>query len=137
VIETTVFDDERGFFFESWSAQEFARSVTAASFVEDNQSRSARGVLRGLHYQKLFHFTDRGVASGYDFAVAVRQCALDVDPKLALGAIVPIASEDYPTPARRPRFSLLDTRATSAAVGETPAHWRANLSRVLWEKLHG
>ena len=93
--------------------------------------------LAGSGANGIFHFTDSGVASWYDFAVAVRQCALDVDPKLALGAIVPIASEDYPTPARRPRFSLLGTRATSAAVGETPAHWRANLSRVLWEKLHG
>jgi dTDP-4-dehydrorhamnose 3,5-epimerase len=52
VIEPTVFEDERGFFFESWSAREFARSVTADPFVQDNHSRSARGVLRGLHYQK-------------------------------------------------------------------------------------
>jgi dTDP-4-dehydrorhamnose 3,5-epimerase len=52
VLEPTVFGDERGFFQESWNAQRFA-AVTGQSvqFVQDNHSRSARHVLRGLHYQ--------------------------------------------------------------------------------------
>ncbi|MBY4694050.1 dTDP-4-dehydrorhamnose 3,5-epimerase [Burkholderia latens] len=52
IIEPEVFGDARGFFFESFNAREFARAAgVTAEFVQDNQSRSARGVLRGLHYQ--------------------------------------------------------------------------------------
>lgn len=51
IIEPRVFGDERGFFFESWNARAFAEAGISAAFVQDNHSRSARGVLRGLHYQ--------------------------------------------------------------------------------------
>ena len=51
VLEPRVFADDRGFFFESWNAQVFADAGIDAAFVQDNHSRSARGVLRGLHYQ--------------------------------------------------------------------------------------
>ncbi len=51
IIEPRVFGDNRGFFFESWNARAFAASGIEATFVQDNHSRSGRGVLRGLHYQ--------------------------------------------------------------------------------------
>ena len=51
MIEPKVFGDSRGFFFESWNARAFAAAGIEASFVQDNHSRSHRGVLRGLHYQ--------------------------------------------------------------------------------------
>ncbi len=51
LIEPKVFGDERGFFFESWNARALAQSGIDATFVQDNHSRSRRGVLRGLHYQ--------------------------------------------------------------------------------------
>lgn len=51
LIEPKVFGDDRGFFLESWNAAAFAEAGIDASFVQDNHSRSARGVLRGLHYQ--------------------------------------------------------------------------------------
>lgn len=51
LIEPTVYGDERGFFMETWNARTFADSGIDAAFVQDNHSRSARGVLRGLHYQ--------------------------------------------------------------------------------------
>ena len=51
IIEPRVFGDDRGFFLESWSARAFGEAGIDASFVQDNHSRSARGVLRGLHYQ--------------------------------------------------------------------------------------
>jgi dTDP-4-dehydrorhamnose 3,5-epimerase len=51
LIEPKVFGDARGFFFESWSAQLFAAAGITAEFVQDNHSRSVKGVLRGLHYQ--------------------------------------------------------------------------------------
>ncbi len=51
LIEPRVFGDARGFFFESWNEQEFERAGIRVRFVQDNHSRSGRGVLRGLHYQ--------------------------------------------------------------------------------------
>jgi dTDP-4-dehydrorhamnose 3,5-epimerase len=51
LIEPRVFGDERGFFFESWNERDFAAAGVDATFVQDNHSRSARNVLRGLHYQ--------------------------------------------------------------------------------------
>ncbi|MBE7523935.1 MAG: dTDP-4-dehydrorhamnose 3,5-epimerase [Burkholderiales bacterium] len=51
LVEPRVFGDARGFFFESWNARALAEAGIAASFVQDNHSRSARSVLRGLHYQ--------------------------------------------------------------------------------------
>ena len=51
LVEPDVFADARGFFMESWHAQKYAQQGLDVSFVQDNHSRSARGVLRGLHYQ--------------------------------------------------------------------------------------
>lgn len=52
IIEPKVFGDQRGFFFESWNARAFRECTgVTAEFVQDNHSSSARGVLRGLHYQ--------------------------------------------------------------------------------------
>jgi dTDP-4-dehydrorhamnose 3,5-epimerase len=51
LVEPRVFGDDRGFFYESWNARTLAAAGIDAAFVQDNHSRSRRGVLRGLHYQ--------------------------------------------------------------------------------------
>lgn len=51
LIEPKIFGDDRGFFFESWNQAEFKNAGIDVCFVQDNHSRSAKGVLRGLHYQ--------------------------------------------------------------------------------------
>src|SRR5688572_3930909 len=52
LIHDTVFEDERGYFFESFNAQRFAKETgMTINFVQDNQSRSLKGTLRGLHFQ--------------------------------------------------------------------------------------
>ena len=51
LLTPRVFGDERGFFFESWNQQAFNAATGDTAFVQDNHSRSSRGVLRGLHYQ--------------------------------------------------------------------------------------
>jgi dTDP-4-dehydrorhamnose 3,5-epimerase len=51
IVEPRVFGDERGFFLESWNRKVFAELGLDLDFVQDNHSRSARGVLRGLHFQ--------------------------------------------------------------------------------------
>lgn len=52
ILEPEVFGDDRGFFLESWNQRVFAELGLNQSFVQDNHSRSARGVLRGLHFQQ-------------------------------------------------------------------------------------
>ena len=53
IIEPTVFGDSRGYFMETYQKDEFAAAGIADEFVQDNQSRSTRGVLRGLHFQTM------------------------------------------------------------------------------------
>lgn len=52
ILEPKVFGDERGYFMESWSQRDFEAAVCPIHFVQDNESKSRYGVLRGLHYQK-------------------------------------------------------------------------------------
>lgn len=51
ILEPRVFGDDRGFFMESWNAQAFAKAGLDLTFVQDNHSRSQKGVLRGMHFQ--------------------------------------------------------------------------------------
>jgi len=52
IVEVTVFGDSRGFFMETFRADEFSEKIGAKPFVQDNHSKSSKGILRGLHYQK-------------------------------------------------------------------------------------
>lgn len=52
IIEPRVFNDARGYFFEAWKQAEFEKHIGKVNFVQDNESKSCRGVLRGLHFQK-------------------------------------------------------------------------------------
>lgn len=52
IIQPKVLNDARGYFFEAWKKEEFEEHVGKVNFVQDNESKSTRGVLRGLHYQK-------------------------------------------------------------------------------------
>jgi dTDP-4-dehydrorhamnose reductase len=77
-----------------------------------------------------FHWTDAGAASWYDFAVAIQEDAMALGMLAHAVPIIPIATRDYPTPARRPAYSVLDKTTTWAITG--PArHWRAELRDCL------
>ena len=52
IIEPKVFNDSRGYFFEAWKKEEFEAKVGPVEFIQDNESKSSYGVLRGLHYQR-------------------------------------------------------------------------------------
>jgi dTDP-4-dehydrorhamnose reductase len=83
----------------------------------------------------IYHHRDAGVASWYDFAQAVAEEALALGLIARMPRITPIATADYPTPARRPAFSLLDDSATRVLLGDRPPHWRENLRHMLKEEL--
>lgn len=79
----------------------------------------------------IMHYSDSGVASWYDFAVAIMEEAVAIGLLDHTVEIVPIPSSAYPTPAARPRFSVLDKSDTIEALGCAPRHWRTNLRDVL------
>lgn len=82
----------------------------------------------------IYHHRDAGVASWYDFAVAIAREAHALGLLERIPAIVPIATFDYPTPAQRPSFSVLDVTDTRIALGDGSVHWGANLKTMLEEE---
>ena len=111
----TIIDDQIG--TPCW-AKGLAEAVWAA--VEKN--------LAGV-----FHWTDAGVASWYDFAVAIQEEALAQGLLEKKIPVTPIPTDAYPTPARRPAFSVLDKTGTWEATGLTPCHWREQLRSMVQE----
>jgi dTDP-4-dehydrorhamnose reductase len=82
----------------------------------------------------IVHYTDSGVASWYDFAVAIQEEALALGLLKVAVPITPIPASQYPTPARRPGFSVLDKASTISTLGAAP-HWRVQLRAMLKELL--
>jgi dTDP-4-dehydrorhamnose reductase len=80
-----------------------------------------------------YHHRDAGVASWYDFAVAIAEEAGAIGLLSRIPSITPIATADYPTPAKRPSFSVLDVSGTRNLLGDAHVHWRANLKTMLKE----
>ena len=70
-LQPRVFNDARGYFMEAWKQQEFEEHIGPVHFIQDNESQSVRGVLRGLHYQK-------GQRSQAKLVRVIKGCVLDV-----------------------------------------------------------
>lgn len=86
----------------------------------------------------ILHYSDSGVASWYDFAVAIQEEALAMGLLQRAVPVIPITTAEWPAAARRPRFSVLDTRLTWQQLGATAPHWRVNLRTMLGEvQRHG
>ena len=81
--------------------------------------------------QKIWHFSDAGVASWYDFAIAIVEEAEFLGLLTQQPTIKPITTADYPTPAQRPEFSVLNKKNTWDALAIVPIHWRAALIKML------
>ena len=88
---------------------------------------------QGSQELTIYHWTDAGVASWYDFAESIQCLAFEkglIDNKIP---IVPISDSDFPTKAKRPRYSVLCKAETESFVGMQPQHWRKQLSSMLDE----
>lgn len=83
--------------------------------------------------QGIFHCSDQGVASWYDFAVAIQEEAVNVGLLSKTVPVKPLLTAEYPTPARRPAFSVMDKRSTESILGYTLPHWRTSLRQMLSE----
>ena len=81
----------------------------------------------------IFHWSDAGATTWYDFAVEIRNQGLEAGLLQKEIPINPIASEQYPTPAARPAFSVLDCTSSIGAIGRSPAPWRENLRKMISE----
>jgi len=95
-----------------------------ATALWDLAATDARGVL---------HYTDSGVASWYDFAVAIQEEALNAGILDSETRISPTRTALYPTRATRPAYSVLDKESTWAILGYRAPHWRVNLRQMLRE----
>ena len=80
-----------------------------------------------------YHWADAGVASWYDFAVAIQEEALVLGLLNTKSLIKPIRTEDYPTAAQRPAYSVLEKTDLYNKIDFCPSHWRTSLTTMLKE----
>lgn len=120
--------EELGVVADQIGTPTYARSLASAIWV------LARSAAHGL-----LHFTDAGVASWYDFAVAIQEESVRLGLLKREIPIHPIPTTDYPTPARRPSYSVLDKSKCWAMIGGPARHWRVELREMLAveKELHG
>jgi dTDP-4-dehydrorhamnose reductase len=112
-------------------------SVVSDQIGAPTWAASAAAAIWGLIDVKaapgIYHWTDLGVASWYDFAVAIQDEALARGLLSRAVPIMPIHSSEYPTRAQRPAFSVLDSALTRSLLKVPSRHWRHNLRMMLDE----
>jgi dTDP-4-dehydrorhamnose reductase len=96
-------------------------------------ARAIWGFIDAAATPGIYHWTDLGVASWYDFALAIQEEALLRGLLTTPVPVIPIPSSAYPTPAQRPAFSVLNTESARSAVAFPAQHWRYNLRMMLDE----
>ena len=80
-----------------------------------------------------YHFTNSGVASWYDFAIAIFEEAKALGIPLKIETVNPLTTADYPTPAQRPAYSVLSCQKIAQTLGAAPPYWRDSLRAMLRE----
>jgi dTDP-4-dehydrorhamnose reductase len=85
---------------------------------------------------RILHWSDAGAASWYDFAVAIGKLGVEAGLLERAAVVRPLTTADYPTPAQRPSYSVLDCSSSRLALALDPVHWSAALAEVL-EGLRG
>jgi dTDP-4-dehydrorhamnose reductase len=108
-------------------ADQVGTPTSAQSLAEIIWKLVEKPEVSGVH-----HWTDAGVASWYDFAVAIAEEGAAIGLLSPDVAVTPIATHEYPTPARRPPYSVLD-KSSLTSLGIAPAHWRKRLRSILGE----
>ena len=105
--------------------------VVADQIGTPTHALSLARAIWALHgHSGLFHWTDAGVASWYDFAVAIQDAALSLGLLTRPIRVLPIRTADYPTPARRPAYGVLD-KSSSWAITGPAQHWQHELMDCL------
>ena len=79
----------------------------------------------------IYHYTNSGVASWYDFAIAIFAEAKQLGFPMQVEKVIPITTAEYPTPAQRPKYSVLSSHKIAKFLGNHPPHWRQSLRHML------
>ncbi|CDM94379.1 MULTISPECIES: dTDP-4-dehydrorhamnose reductase [Limnospira] len=79
----------------------------------------------------IYHYTNSGVTSWYDFAIAIFEEAKLLGLPLKIQQVIPITTAEYPTPARRPAYSVLNGKKLATLLGNHPPQWRSGLRTML------
>ncbi|OKH20402.1 dTDP-4-dehydrorhamnose reductase [Hydrococcus rivularis NIES-593] len=103
-------------------ALDIAQAIAKLVLSSDKMSEATRGI---------YHFTNSGVASWYDFAIAIFEEARQLGFPLKIRQVVPITTAEYPMPAKRPAYSVLSSQKISAILGSHPPYWRDSLRQML------
>jgi dTDP-4-dehydrorhamnose reductase len=103
-----------------------AESVESSESSESSESADLNAQIPGT-----YHFTNSGVASWYDFALAIFEEAKNVGIPLKIQTLNPITTADYPTPATRPAYSVLNCQKIARTLGHSAPHWRESLRAML------
>jgi dTDP-4-dehydrorhamnose reductase len=122
-------------------AQRDEISVVADQIGSPTNAADLAGAVTGLiaaDARGIYHFTNSGAASWYDFAVAIAEEGHAAGLLQKIPHIIPIPTSAYPTPASRPAYSVLEKQATWDALGRHARHWRAALRTAISEiQTHG
>ncbi|MEA5535218.1 dTDP-4-dehydrorhamnose reductase [Crocosphaera sp. XPORK-15E] len=84
-----------------------------------------------IETSEIYHFTNSGVTSWYDFAVAIFEEAENLGFPIQVKQVIPITTADYPTPAKRPAYSVLSGQKITSILGNYPPYWRNSLKQML------
>jgi dTDP-4-dehydrorhamnose reductase len=112
-----------------WRAIGADLAGAAANIAAGNDPAATEG-------PRILHWSDAGAASWYDFAVAIGELGVEAGLLERAAVVRPLTTADYPTPAQRPSYSLLDCSSSRLALALDPVHWGAALAEVL-EGLRG
>jgi dTDP-4-dehydrorhamnose reductase len=107
-------------------ADQVGTPTWASTLAEAIWSATEKPRLKGI-----YHWTDTGVASWYDFAVAIQEEALMLGILDRSIPVIPIKSDQYPTDAKRPFYSVLDIYASLHEIDIPHTHWRVALRKML------
>lgn len=106
----------------SW-AGDIARAIAQLTELSlTSSSRPSAGI---------YHFTNSGVASWYDLSMAIFAEAKKRGHQLKIQEVLPITTAEYPTPAKRPAYSVLSNQKLKAVLGNYPPYWRDSLAKML------
>ena len=92
-----------------------------------------KDITKNVNNQKIFHWTDAGVSSWFDIATEIGDLSLKFNLLKNPAKVLPISSDNFPTRAKRPNFSLLDCSITKEILNIENKYWRYSLLEILKE----
>ena len=92
-----------------------------------------KDITKNINNQKIFHWTEAGVSNWFDIATEIRELSLKLNLLKNPAKVIPISSDNFPTKAKRPNFSLLDSSTTKEVLNIENNNWRFSLLEILQE----